>query len=148
MTLRSLGVVAVGALVAALVAGCPKKEAPLVQEAGPPPAPEPTAPPITELQPLEDEAGAPGDAAAEAGKRWSGGGGGYNANQLKIKACCGTLRTQAKALGSSPEAFQLNALALQCDAFATQMGAQGNAPELNQLRQILKTAKVPLACEF
>jgi hypothetical protein len=148
MTTRSLAALAFSMFVAALVAGCSKKEAPVPQEAGPPPAPEPSAPQVTELAPIEDDSGPPGDAAPEAGKKW-GGGGGYNANQLKIKGCCNAIRTEAKALGpSSPEAFQLNALSLQCDAFAAQMGAQGSAPELNQLRQILKTAKVPLACQF
>jgi hypothetical protein len=147
MTVRSLVLVALGAFGAALVAGCPKKEAPVVQEAGPPPAPEPTAPQITELAPLEDDSGPPADAASEAGKKWRAGGG-SSANQLKIKECCNAIRTQAKTIGASPEAFQLNALAVQCDAFAAQMGAQGNAPELNQLRQILKTAKVPLACQM
>jgi hypothetical protein len=127
MTIRSLAVIA---FIATLVAGCPKKEAPVVQEAGPPPAPEATAPQITELAPLEDEGGASADAATEAGKKWHGGGGGSNANQLKIKTCCNAIRSQAKALGASPEAFQLNALAAQCDVFAAQMGAQGSAPEL------------------
>jgi hypothetical protein len=146
MTIRSLAVVALSVFIGALVAGCPKKEAPVVQEAGPPPTPEPSAPQVTELAPIEDDSGPATDAASEAGKKWSGGG--YNANQLKIKGCCNAIRTEAKTLGSSPEAFQLNALSLQCDAFAAQMGAQGSAPELNQLRQILKTAKVPLACQF
>jgi hypothetical protein len=148
MTIRSLAVVALAGFVGALLAGCPKKEAPVVQDAGPPPAPEPSAPQVTELAPIEDDGGPAADAASEAGKKWGGGGGGYNANQLKIKGCCNAIRTEAKTLGSSPEAFQLNALSLQCDAFAAQMGAQGSAPELNQLRQILKTAKVPLACQF
>jgi hypothetical protein len=150
MTIR---LVARAALVAALVSqalgGCSKKEAPAVPDAGPPPAPEPTAPLVTELAPLEDPGGAPDDAAAEAGKKkWTGGGTGYNANQLKIKQCCNAIREQAKTLGASPEAFQLTALGTQCDAFAAQMGASGAAPELNQLREILKTAKVPLACQF
>jgi hypothetical protein len=145
MTIRSLTLVA---LVSALVAGCPKKEAPVVPDAGPPPPPEPSAPQITELAPIEDDSGPPSDAAAEAGKKKWGGGGGYNTNQLKIKQCCNTIRAQAKVLGASPEAFQLNALAMQCDAFAAQVGPQGSAPELNQLREILKTAKLPVGCQM
>ncbi len=84
----------------------------------------------------------------EAGKKPSGGGGGYNTNQLKIKECCNAMRAQAKSLGSSPEGFQINALAAQCDMFATQVGPAGNAPELNQLRQILKSVKLPSACQM
>src|ERR1700677_924096 len=144
MTIRRF---ALAALVATWVAGCPKKEAPVVVDAAPPPAPEPTPPAVTELAPLEDDSGPPVDAATEAGKKWHGGAA-TNANQIKIKECCNAIRAQAKVLGSSPEAFQLNALSLQCDAFAAQMGAAGSAPELNQLRQILKTAKVPVACQM
>ena len=144
MTVRSLTLVA---LVSTLVAGCPKKEAPVVLDAGSPPPSEPSAPQITELAPIEDDSGPPSDAAAEAGRKWHGGGG-YSANQLKIKQCCNTIRAQAKVLGASPEAFQLNALAMQCDVFATQVGPQGNAPELNQLREILKTAKLPVGCQM
>ena len=86
------------------------------------------------------------DAAPEAGKKL--GGGGYNGNQLKIKACCNAMRAQAKQMGASPEAFQINALAAQCDMFVTQVGPQGNAPELNQLREILKSIKLPSACQM
>jgi hypothetical protein len=129
-----------------LVMGCPKKE-PTVEDAAPPP---PAAlPDVTELAPLVDDAG-PMDAAPETGpKRASGGGGGYNSNQLKIKECCNAMRAQAKQLGAtSPEGFQINALAAQCDLFAVQVGPQGNAPELNQLRQILKSVKLPSACQM
>jgi hypothetical protein len=51
-------------------------------------------------------------------------------------------------MGSSPEAFQINALAAQCDMFATQVGPAGNAPELNQLRQVLKSLTLPSACQM
>jgi hypothetical protein len=128
-----------------LVMGCPKKEA-AVEEAGPPPPP--AAPDVTELAPLTDDAGPTIDAAPEAGGKKPSGGGGYNTNQLKIKECCNAMRAQAKQLGSSPEGFQINALAAQCDLFAVQVGPQGNAPELNQLRQILKSVKLPSACQM
>ena len=58
------------------------------------------------------------------------------------------MRTESTKLGSSPEAFQITALAAQCDALAVQIGSQGNAPEFNQLRQILKSIKLPAACNF
>jgi hypothetical protein len=129
-----------------LVMGCPKKE-PAVEDAGAPPPP-PASTTVTELAPLGDDGGPDADAAPEAGKKPSGGGGGYNSNQLKIKECCNAMRAQAKSLGSSPEGFQINALAAQCDMFATQVGPAGNAPELNQLRQILKSVKLPSACQM
>lgn len=58
------------------------------------------------------------------------------------------MRAQAKQMGASPEAFQINALAAQCDMFVTQVGPAGNAPELNQLREILKSIKLPSACQM
>jgi len=117
-----------------------------VEDAGAPPPPAST-PTVTELAPLTDDGGPDADAAPEAGKKASGGGG-YNTNQLKIKECCNAMRAQAKSLGSSPEGFQINALAAQCDMFASQVGPAGNAPELNQLRQILKSVKLPSACQM
>jgi hypothetical protein len=51
-------------------------------------------------------------------------------------------------MGSSPEAFQINAVAAQCDVFAAQVGPQGTAPELAQLRAILKSVKLPAGCQF
>jgi hypothetical protein len=142
---RTLTFVAFTAFVPVLVMGCPKKE-PVVEDAGAPPPPT-SAPTVTELAPLTDDGGPDAaDAAPEAGKKPSGPG--YNANQMKIKACCNAMRAQAKAMGGSPEAFQINALAAQCDMFATQVGPAGNAPELNQLRQILKSLTLPSACQM
>jgi hypothetical protein len=141
---RTLTFLAFTTFVPVLVMGCPKKE-PMVEDAeAPPPS---SAPTVTELVPLTDDGGPDADAAPEAGKKPSGGGG-YNANQLKIKACCSAMRAQAKSMGSSPEAFQINALAAQCDMFATQVGPAGNAPELNQLRQVLKSLTLPSACQM
>src|SRR5438046_1824219 len=95
------------------IAGCPKKEPPPPQEAPPPPPPAP-APTVVELAPLTDDGGDAGDAAPEAGpKKW--GGPAYNANQLKIKQCCNAMRSQAKALGNSPEANMIIAVSGQCD---------------------------------
>ncbi len=143
---RTLTFLAFMTFVPVLVMGCPKKE-PMVEDAGPPPPPS-SAPTVTELAPLSDDGGPDADAAPEAGKKPSGGGGGYNANQLKIKACCNAMRAQAKAMGNSPEGFQINAIAAQCDMFATQVGPAGNAPELAQLRQILKSLTLPSACQM
>jgi hypothetical protein len=140
--------VAVAAGLPALLMGCPRKAPPAAEEAGtaPPPA---STPEITELAALVDDGGADADASGAA-KKWTGGSGGPgSANQQKVKACCNAMRAQAKQMGSSsPEAFQVTALAAQCDAVATQIGSQGNAPEFNQIRQILKSIKLPAACQF
>jgi hypothetical protein len=128
---------------------CAKKAppAPATEEtsSAPPPA---STPEVLELAPLAQDSGAA--APSDTGpKRYVGGGGGSNPNQAKIQACCGAMRTQAKSMGpSSPEGFQLSAAANQCDVFAKQVGPAGNAPELNQLRQILKSVKLPAACNF
>jgi hypothetical protein len=58
------------------------------------------------------------------------------------------MRAQAKQLGQSPEAFQINAAAAQCDVFAKQVGPGGTAPEFAQLRAILKSVQLPSACQF
>jgi hypothetical protein len=144
---RSLTFVAVVALVPVgltMLTGCPKKEAP------PPPVPEAAPPPpastpeVTELAPLSDEGGV--DAEAGAPKKWTGPG--MSANQLKIKACCNAMRTQAKAMGSSPEAFQVQSAATMCDTMAAQVGASGTAPEFAQIRAVLKSIQLPAACSF
>src|SRR5690348_1505945 len=118
-----------------LLLGCPKKEEPVVVEAGPPP-PE-TAPTVTELAPLVDDAGPDADAAPEAGKKPSGPG--YSTNQMNIKKCCDALHAQAKTLGTAPEAAQVVQAAAACDMLVVQVGATGNAPELNMVRQMLKS---------
>ena len=128
-----------------LTMGCPKKQPPVV-DAGEPPPP-PAASSVTELAPLTDDGGDDGgDAAPEAGKKWTGPG--VNPNQAKIMACCNAMRAEARKLGPSPEAFQLTAASQQCDVFAKQVGPAGNAPELNQLRQVLRSVKLPAACQF
>jgi hypothetical protein len=128
-----------------LLMGCPKKPPPVV-DAGEAPPP-PSSAPVTELAPLTDDGGEDAGDAAETGpKKWTGTG--MNANQMKIQACCYAMRAEARKLGASPEAFQLNALAQQCDVFARQVGPAGNAPELNQARQVLRSVKLPGACNF
>lgn len=142
---RTLAFVAVVVSVPAVLAGCPKKEeAPPPPEAAPPPPA--STPEVTDLAPLVDEAGAEAEAAAP--KKYAGGGGGMSGNQLKIKACCNAMRAQAKAMGSSPEAYQVNAAAAMCDNVAVQVGASGSAPEFAAVRAMLKSITLPAACSF
>ena len=144
----SVGLIVVAFGLPILALGCPRKAPPAAEEAGPTAPPPASTPEVLELGPLVDEGGTE---APETGpkKYTGGGGGGSNLNQQKIKACCGAMRSQAKTLGpASPEGFQLNALAAQCDVFAAQVGPAGNAPELNQIRQMLKSVKLPAACSF
>jgi hypothetical protein len=128
-----------------LMLGCPKKTPPMVvEEAGPPPPA--SVPTMTELAPLVEEAGV-GDAAPEAApKKYTGPA--VNQNQSRIAQCCNAMRTQAKTMGSSPEAFQLNAGAAYCDNVAKQVGPAGSAPEFAQIRAMLKSVKLPSACQF
>jgi hypothetical protein len=130
--------------VALVVLGCHKKEPPMVMEdAGMPP---PSVPTVTELAPLVEDAGIE-DAAPEAAPKKYGGPA-MSPNQQKIAQCCNAMRVQARALGQSPEAFQLNAGALYCDTIAKQVGPQGTAPEFAQIRAVLKSVKLPAACQF
>src|SRR5207237_5734129 len=111
-----------------------------------PPPPPPSAS-VTELAPITEDAGEDAAAEAAAPKKWTGPA--MNTNQLRIKECCSAMRAQAKTMGpSSPEGFQLNALAAQCDLIAAQVGPLGTAPEFNQLRQMLKSIKLPVACQL
>jgi hypothetical protein len=151
ISLRRAGVsVAFAACVMMSIVGCPEKKAPVVLEAAPPPPP-PSAPTVTELAPLIDDAGADADAdaapEAEAPKKrpWTAP---LTANQAKIKACCSAMRTEAKQLANSPEGYQLRTMADQCDMFVAQLGPQGSAPELSQFREVLKNIKLPSACQF
>jgi len=141
---RDLALLTLTICLPALAAGCPKKPPPPpVEDAAPQPA---STPSITELAPLtEDDAG---DAAVEAAAPKKLTGPAVNPNQAKISACCNAMRAQAKQLGQSPEAFQINAAAAQCDVFAKQVGPAGTAPEFAQLRAILKSVKLPSACQF
>ena len=129
-----------------LVVGCAKKQPIVEYEAG---APAPASTPsVTELAPLTEDAGdEAGDAMSEAGKKATGPA--MTSNQIKIQMCCNAMRLQAKQIGpSSPEGFQLNAVATQCDQIAKQIGPLGTAPEFNQLRQMLKSVKLPSTCQF
>lgn len=123
-----------------LMLGCPKKT-PDVVDSGPA-APEVVDSGPTVLAPLDDDAG---DAAeAEAPKH--GGGKPVNPNTARIKQCCNALRTQAKGLGTSPEANILLNVATQCDAFAV-AATSGNAPEFAAFRQMLVGHTLPASCQ-
>ncbi len=138
---RALFATAVFSAIPLLVA-CPKKEPP-VADAAPPPPPEPEAS-TTVLTPLEEDASADAAADADAGKKATGPG--VPTNVARLRQCCGQLRTQAKALGASPEAGMLLQAAAQCDVLANQAGPSGNAPELGILKTALAGRAIPPFC--
>ena len=115
-----------------------------VEDAGPPPPA--SVPTVTELAPLVDEAGVEDAAPEAAPKKYTGPA--ISPNQQKIAQCCAAMRAQAKQLGQSPEAFQLNAAAVYCDTVEKQVGPLGTAPEFAQIRAMLKTVKLPSACQY
>ena len=139
---RALFAAAIFSAVPLLVA-CPKKDPP-APDAAPPPPPEPEASTLV-LAPLEEDAGADADADADAAKKPTGPG--LSANVLRLRQCCGQLRTQAKALGASPEAGMLLQGAVQCDVLANQAGPAGNAPELGILKAALAGRNIPPVCQ-
>jgi hypothetical protein len=71
---------------------------------------------------------------------------GLPTNVVRLKQCCGQLRTQAKAMGASPEAGFLLGAAAQCDTIAAQAGPNGNAPELGLLKAALAGRSLPPVC--
>jgi hypothetical protein len=125
-----------------LLVACPKKEPAPVDAAPPPPPPTPEA--STVLVPMEEDAGSDaGDADADAKKPT----GPYvPTNVLRLKQCCAQLRTQAKAMGASPEAGMLMSAAAQCDTMAAQVGPGGTAPEMGVIRNLLAGRNIPAAC--
>jgi hypothetical protein len=125
-----------------LLLGCPKKPPPPVEVVdAAPAAPVDSGPTI--LTPLDDDSG-PDAAEAAAPKK------AYhppaNTNAAAIKQCCAALRTEAKALGASPESGVLITLAGQCDQFAV-AATSGNAPEFAAIRQMLSRGTMPAACQ-
>jgi hypothetical protein len=136
---RTLFALAVFSAMPLLVA-CPKKETP-VADAAPPPPPEPEASTVV-LTPLEEDAGA--DADADAAKKATGPG--VPTNVARLRQCCGQLRTQAKAMGASPEAGFILSAAAQCDGLAAQAGPGASAPELGILKTALAGRNIPPIC--
>lgn len=135
---------ALAALAVAIV-GCKQPPAAVVVDAGSAP-PAPIDAGITQLVPLDEDAGSTIDAAPPPVHHASGGG--LTTNQSRAKQCCTALRAQAKTLGASPEANMLNTFAAQCDVVAMQIGptAGGQAPEFAGLRQLLKGHNIPGVC--
>jgi hypothetical protein len=131
----------------AIVVAC-KKDPPPPTPTEPAPEPAPTPTETLVLAPLVEDAGDDADAAdaADAAKRPTGPG--MTTNQARARQCCNALRAEAKRMGASPEAAQLNGLAGMCDTFAMQLGPTrgGEAPELAPLRQMLKGRTLPAAC--
>ena len=124
-----------------LLAACPKKEVAVVDAS--PPAPEVDAAPLV-LTDLVEDAGEDAADAAEAGKKATGPG--VPTNVARLRQCCGQLRTQAKAMGASPEAGMLLGAAAQCDTLAGQAGPGTNAPELGILKTALAGRNIPPIC--
>lgn len=135
--------VAAFGVVPTLLTGCPKKEEPLpmIPEAAPPVEID-AAPAV--LEPMEEDAGPDADADADAPKKATGPA--VNANVARLKQCCSALGSQAKALGSSPEAAMLQSASVQCSALAAQAGT-GNAPELGALKAMLQGKTIPPICQ-
>lgn len=77
------------------------------------------------------------------GKPSAAGGGG---NAARLAQCCAQLASEAKRLGSSPEAGMLVAAAAQCTALANAAGPNGTAPELGALRAALAGRNLPAIC--
>ncbi len=123
-----------------LLVACPKKDPPAPDAAPPPPEPD-TGP--TVIAPLEEDAGTP-DADAEAGPKLTGKP--VNTNVARLKQCCAQLSSEAKRLGSSPEAGFFSSAAQQCMTMATQAGSTGNVPELGALRTLLAGRTIPPIC--
>ena len=118
-----------------------KKDVPPPYDAGPAPTPVETAP-LVELVPEIIDAGEP-DADA-APKKYTGPA--YNANVARIRQCCNAITGQAKTLGASPEAATLLTVAMQCNAAASALQTNPNAPELAMLKAALAGKNVPALC--
>lgn len=126
-----------------LLVACPKKDPPVADAAPPPPPPVEEAS-VTNLVPLEEDAGQEaGDADADVKKAT----GPYvPPNVARLKQCCNQLASEAKRLGASPEAGMFTTAAAQCNVMASQIGPSGNAPELGTLRTLLAGRTIPAIC--
>lgn len=122
------------------LAGCPEKK-PVIIDAGPPPPP-PTET-VTNLVPMEEDAGTP-DADAEAGPVYRGPA--VNTNVARLTQCCNALSAQGKQNANSPEGQMLINAGAQCAAAAKNVGPSGTAPEMAVIRQMLVGKTLPAAC--
>lgn len=125
------------------ILGCPSKK-PEVVDAAPAAVPTPVATPEPiELKPAEIEDAGIVDAAPDVKKPT---GPGVPANVANLRRCCGALAAQAKTLGASPEAGMILAAAATCNGLAGQ-AANGNAPELAPLKNMMKGKSIPPVCQ-
>jgi hypothetical protein len=138
---RSLFVLAVFSAVPLLVA-CPKKDEPVPPEAAPPP-PVPEAA-VTELVPLEEDAGLDAGADADAGKKLTGTG--VPTNVARLKQCCNQLSVQAKAMPNTPEGGMFQQAAAQCNTMASSLGPNASAPEMGAIKMLLAGRNIPAVC--
>jgi hypothetical protein len=138
---RSLPALALFTAMPLFLSGCPKKPAPVVEEAAAP-EPEVVDAGVTVLEPLEEDSG---PEAGPVGPARHGGGGSGSGNAAKIKQCCNGMRKQAAGMGASPEANIVIGLAAQCDMLAAQ-AAGGTAPEFGAFRQMISGRTLPSAC--
>lgn len=138
---RTLFAVAIFSAMPLLVA-CPKKETPQPPEAAPPPPVEEAS--TTVLVPMEEDAGDAGDADADAGKKWTGTA--VPTNVARLKQCCNQLAIQAKAMPNSPEGGLFQQAAAQCNAMASALGPNANAPELGAIKTLLAGRNIPAVC--
>ncbi|MFO0739138.1 MAG: hypothetical protein U0270_24790 [Labilithrix sp.] len=122
------------------VAGCPQKATPVVDAGPPPPPPVET---VTNLVPMEEDAGQP-DADAEAGPIHRGPA--VNVNVARMQACCNALAAQGKQNANSPEGQMILSAAAQCNVAAKNVGPSGTAPEFAMVRQMLAGKTLPAAC--
>jgi hypothetical protein len=123
-------------VVPALVVACKQPPAAVAFDAGPPPAPTPTAP--AQLVPMDEDAGSVPDANPPPMHHPSGPA--LTTNQARAKQCCAALKASAK---TDP---MLAAVAAQCETVAMQMGPTkgGAAPELAFLKTL---PKLPALCQ-
>lgn len=124
-----------------LLVACPKKETPQPPEAAPPPPVEEASAP-TDLVPLEEPDAAVED-VVEAGKKR---GPGVPTNVARFKQCCNQLSIQAKAMANSPEGGMFQQAAAQCNAMASSLGPNAQAPEMGAIKALLAGRNIPAVC--
>ncbi len=73
-------------------------------------------------------------------------GGGGNTNVARLKQCCNQLAIQAKAMPNSPEGGLFQQAAAQCNAMASALGPNANAPELGAIKTLLAGRNIPAVC--
>ena len=75
-----------------------------------------------------------------------GGGGGGGTNVARLKQCCNQLAIQAKAMPNSPEGGLFQQAAAQCNAMASALGPNANAPEMGAIKTLLAGRNIPAVC--